>query len=136
MRGYSLLLMTLAFGPLALIAGCSRTHAQVSGRVVENGQPYKHTGEMVQLVMSCDAPSVTVAATVQPDGTFKFFGTEGKGLSAGKYKLGINSDVESAPGVAKRIRAALPQKSLMEIDLAGGESLNLTIDLTKHALTR
>jgi hypothetical protein len=137
-RGCRPALAAIALGPLLTVAaaGCARTHAKVSGRVVEDGRPYQHTGEMVQLVMTCAAPSLSVSATVQPDGTFKFYGTEGKGLPAGKYKIGIESDVESAPGVKKRIRGVAAQKSPMEIELAGGESVTLTIDLVRHTLTR
>lgn len=121
---------------LFLAAGCARTHARVSGHVVEDGQPYRHTGEMVQLVMTCDAPSQSVSATVHPDGTFKFYGTEGMGLLAGKYKIGLESDVESAPHVKKRVRNVSASKSPTEIDLAGGESVTLTIDLVKHTVSR
>jgi hypothetical protein len=137
-RRYRPALAAIALGPLLTFAaaGCARTHAKVSGRVVEDGQPYQPTGEVVQVVMTCAAPSVSVPATVQRDGTFKFYGTEGKGLPAGKYKIGIDSDVESAPGVKKRIRGVAAQKSPMEIELAGGESVTLTIDLVKHTLTR
>lgn len=131
-------LPALAFGPLLLFAaaGCGRTHAQVAGQVVEDGQPYRHTGEMVQVVMTCDDPSQSLMATVQPDGTFKFYGTEGRGLLPGKYKVGVESDVEGAPGLKRRIRGVAPQKSPMELDLAGGDSVTVTIDLVKHSLTR
>jgi hypothetical protein len=137
MHGYRSAL-TVAFGLVLMFAatGCAPTHAQVSGRVVEKGAPYQHTGEMVQIVMTCDTPSQWLTATVQPDGTFKFYGTERKGLLPGKYKVGIASDVESAPGVKQRIHAVSPQKSPMEIDLAAGESVILTIDLVSHTLTR
>jgi hypothetical protein len=130
-------ILAVALGAVALLsAGCSRTHARVSGRVVEDGQPYQHTGEMVQVVMTCDNPSQAVTATVQNDGTFKFYGTEGKGLLAGKYKIGLESDVESVPGVKKRVRNVSAAKSPMEIDLAGGEAVTLTIDLIKHTVSR
>lgn len=117
---------------LAVSGGCSGRHAAVSGRVVEDGQPYQHTGEMVNVLMVGDAHSLS--ASVQSDGTFKFYGTENKGLVAGRYKIGIASDVESAPGVKKRIKDVSPEKSGMEIELAGGSSATLVIDLVKHTV--
>lgn len=130
-----LLCLTAVAVPL-LAGGCSPTHAQVSGRVVEDGKPYTHTGEVVQVVLACDAPSVSVTATVQDDGTFKFYGTEGKGLPAGKYRVGFDSDTERVPDVKKRVREVSPQGSPMEVELAGGESVSLTIDLTKRTVSR
>jgi hypothetical protein len=131
------LLLALATVPLAVAAvGCSPTHAQVSGRVVEGGKAYTHTGEVVQIVMACDAPSVSVTATVQEDGTFKFYGTEGKGLPAGKYRIGFDSDTERVPHVVKRVREVSPQASSMEIELAGGATVSVTIDLTNRTVSR
>ena len=57
-------------------------------------------------------------------------------LVAGRYKIGISSDVESAPGVKKRIKDVSPEKSGMEVELAGGSSATLVIDLVKGAVQR
>ncbi len=116
------------------LCGCGGSHAAVSGKVVEDGKSYQHTGENINIVMA--GPSHTLSATVQKDGSFKFYGTENKGLKPGKYKIGISSDVEGAPGVKKRVKDVEPEKSNMEVELAGGESISLTIDLVKQTASK
>lgn len=125
----SVLCLTL---PL-LAVGCS-THAQVTGKVVEDGKPYQDTGESVILTFIHDETKVSLQTGVQPDGTFKVYGSENKGLLPGKYKIGIEGDVEGKPGVKRRVKDISPDASGLEVDLAAGQHLSLTIDIIKRSM--
>ena len=133
--------MTTTLRTAALVAalvagGCGPRYARVSGTAVEDGRPYQATGEAVQILLTCDSPSQSQSASVKPDGTFKFYGPEGRGLMPGKYKLGISSDTERAPGTKKRVREVSPEKSSLELDLSDASEAVLTIDIIKQTMTR
>jgi hypothetical protein len=62
------------------------------------------------------------------------YGPNNEGLPPGKYKVGYYSDIEG--GKRKRIKDLPPEKSSLELDLAGGDRVNLTVDLVKGTMTR
>jgi hypothetical protein len=118
---------------LPVVAGCGRV-AHVSGRVVEDGKPYTPTDEMVALTFTRAEPALSLSVSVQKNGTFVVYGPETEGLPPGKYKVGYYSDVEG--GRKKRIKNLTPEKSSLELDLSGGDRVNLTVDLVKGTMTR
>src|SRR5262249_20866658 len=123
------------FGLLLLptLAGCARV-SHVSGRVVEDGKPYTPTDEYVGLSFTRAEPALSVSVSIQKDGSFVVYGPEGEGLPPGKYKVGYYSDIEG--GKKKRIKDLTPDKSSLELDLAAGDRVNITVDLVKGTMTR
>jgi hypothetical protein len=125
----------LLFGLLlAGAAGCSQV-AHVSGVVVEDGKPYAPTDEMVALQFVREGGGLKVAVSVQKDGSFVVYGPNGKGLPPGKYKVGYYSDVEGGKA-RKRIKDLPADKSPLELDLAAGSSVSVTVDLVRGTLTK
>jgi hypothetical protein len=119
---------------LPAVAGCARV-AHVSGRAVEDGQPYQQTDEMVALTFTrLEPPSMTLSVSLQKDGSFVVYGPEREGLPPGKYKVGYYSDIEG--GRKKRIKDLKPDQSTLELDLPAGTRVNITVDLVKGTLTR
>src|SRR5262245_39133794 len=118
---------TLLSGLLGLLlvstlTGCGAKTARVSGRVVENDQPFQaQAGEQVSIVFSCQDPSIVMPVSVQPDGTFTVYGPDGDGLPPGKYKVGILSDTEGPGGGTsvkkKRVRDLNADDSSLDLDL-------------------
>jgi hypothetical protein len=115
-------------------AGCSRV-ARVSGRVVEDGQPYAATDEMVALVFTRVDSSMKLSVSVQKDGSFVVYGPNNEGLAPGKYKVGYYSEIDGDKS-RKRIKDLPADKSTLELDLAAGDSVYLTIDLVKGTMTK
>lgn len=123
------------FGLLLLpaLAGCGGV-SHVSGQVVVDGKPYTPTDEMIALVFAREDSTMSVSVSIQKDGSFVVYGPNNEGLPPGKYKVGYYSDTDG--GKKKRIKAVTPDKSSMELDLAGGAKVNITIDLIKGTMTR
>jgi hypothetical protein len=121
----------LLFGSLLALTGCARV-AHVSGKVVEDGKPYTATDEMIALVFQRDDGSLNVSVSIQQDGSFVVYGPDNEGLPPGKYKLGYYSDIEG--GRKKRIKDLSPETSALELDLAAGDRVNLTVDLVKGTI--
>jgi hypothetical protein len=118
---------------LPTLAGCAKV-AHVSGRVLEGGQPYKPTDEMVALLFTRLESSMTLSVSIQKDGTFVVFGPSNEGLPPGKYKVGYFSDIEG--GRRKRIKDLPTDKSSLELDLAAGDKVRITVDLLNGTMTR
>ncbi|MFO0810732.1 MAG: hypothetical protein U0746_19050 [Gemmataceae bacterium] len=131
MRHSKSLIVLVALLPLA---GCAKV-GHVSGTVVEDGQPYQQTDEMVALTFTrIEAPSISVSVSVQKNGSFVVYGPNNEGLPPGKYKVGYYSDIEG--GRKKRIKDMKPDKTPLELDLAAGDRVKITVDLAKGTLTR
>jgi hypothetical protein len=116
------------------VSGCAKV-AYVSGKVVENGEPYTPTAEMVALVFARTDTATRFSVSVQKDGSFVVYGGEGKGLPPGKYKVGYYSEVEGSRA-KKRIKDLPAEKSALELELAAGNSVTLTIDLVRETMTK
>jgi hypothetical protein len=76
-----------------------------------------------------------VSVSVQKDGSFVVYGGEGKGIPPGKYKVGYYSEVEGNRA-RKRIKDLPAESSPLELDLAAGNSVSLTIDLMQGTMTK
>jgi hypothetical protein len=126
------LLACLALLPGA--GGCARV-AYVSGRVLEDGKPYAPTDEMVALQFARVDSSMKLSVSVQKDGSFVVYGPSEKGVPPGKYKVGYYSEVEGDKS-RKRIKDLPADKSPLELDLAAGKSVSLTIDLVRGTMTK
>src|SRR5262245_66632553 len=107
---------------LPALSGCGQV-AHVSGVVVEDGQPYTPTEEMVALLCARDEPAMTISVTVQPDGSFTVYGPNNEGLPPGKYRVGYYSDVEG--GRKKRIKNLPAESSSLELELGRGDRVRL-----------
>lgn len=134
MPGKSRLLILAGLLLLPALGGCSRV-GHVSGKVVEDGKPYQATDEMVALLFAREDGSMVISTTVQPDGSFVVYGPNNEGLPPAKYKVGYYSDIEGGRG-RKRIKDLKPEASSLELELAAGDRVNLTIDLVKGTMTR
>ena len=133
MRPVNRLAFLVVLALLPALAGCARV-AHVSGTVVEDGKPYAPTDEMVALVFYRVDSSMPVPVSLQPDGSFTVYGPNNEGLPPGKYKVGYYSDTEG--GRKKRIKDLRAEKSALELDLAAGDRVRLTIDIVKGTMER
>jgi hypothetical protein len=116
------------------ITGCARV-AHVSGRVIEDGKAFTPTQEMIALVFARVEPPMRVSVSVQKDGTFVVYGPNNEGLPPGKYKVGYYSEVEGNKAT-KRIKDLPADKSSLELDLAAGNSVEITVDLVRGTMTK
>jgi len=84
---------------IAICLGCAGCGGgpplqKAKGQVLVNGKNYQVGGrEQLQVIFYPDVatPNTTYPATVQPDGSFETMGMDGKGIPAGKYRVGITS---------------------------------------------
>jgi hypothetical protein len=130
-NGRAILLgLLLLFG----ITGCARV-AHVSGRVIEDGKPFTPTQEMIALVFARVDSPMRLSVSVQKDGTFVVYGPNNEGLPPGKYKVGYYSEVEGNKAM-KRIKDLAADKSSLELDLAAGNSVEITVDLVRGTMTK
>lgn len=125
---------------LLTTTGCDRK-AHVTGSVLEDGKPYRHTVEQVDITMTCDNPGINISTSVQENGTFNFYGPNGDGLPPGKYKIGYFSDIDDKYASLgntekKRIKDLSADKSSLEIEVAAGEKVDLVLDLVKQTMEK
>jgi hypothetical protein len=118
---------------LLFLVGCGG-NAHVSGVVLEDGQPYKETAEMVALTFTRIDGAMSISASIQKDGRFVVCGPNNDGLPPGKYKVGFYSDIEGGRG-KKRIKDLKPDASSLEIDLPPGKRQSIVLDLSKASMS-
>lgn len=67
---------------------------KAKGQILVNGKNYR-VGAREQLLVifypDVESPNTTYPAEVQPDGSYETIGMEGRGIPAGKYRVGITS---------------------------------------------
>lgn len=115
------------------LAGCGDNLTRVTGRVVENGEPYRLAdGEAIQIDFSTADeayPPLNLNAFVARDGTFAVDMNDGtgKGLPAGKYKVRLDREGTT---LNKKPSDKL-FKDAYVLEVGKGNSPRLTVDLAK-----
>jgi hypothetical protein len=127
----------LAVLAAALLTGCGdRGLVRVTGQVVENGEPVRLSdGESVQVdFQTADGayPPLALGAYARPDGGFAIDMNDGtgRGLPPGKYKVRLNGEGTS---VKKKVNPKLFKEGIT-LEVEGGASLHLTVDLAKGTI--
>jgi len=133
------LLLVLA---VAVIFGCgqSRDTVRVNGQLVKDGNPYTAnlSGKepetfVVDFVGTVKERSYRFAATIDPSGSFRVAGTDGRGIPRGQYKIAVlHSGFLGAGGDRFGARFA-EEKTPLVVDLK--ENARLTIDVGAGTVT-
>jgi hypothetical protein len=114
------------------LTGCGGNAVRVTGRVVENGQPYRPgKAAQVELTFFSADPPLAFLAFLNADGTFAAEGADGKGLPPGTYKVALSS-----PGGSVFRGQFTRENTPLTVELAPNSTVDLTIDVGKKTLTR
>ncbi len=114
------------------LTGCGGGGSTVNGTATKGGKPFAATeGDQVSIVLTQDGGSASGTGAVGADGTFKISGSDGKGLPAGKYKVGLT--IYHATPVDPKKPTPPPRiidtKETWEV---GGANTTFALDLDKY----
>ena len=132
---FSAIFMALA---VSALSGCGGNLAQVTGQVVENGEPVGLAdGETVQIDFSTADnayPPLALAAYAKGDGSFVVDMNDGtgRGLTPGKYKVRLNGE---GTALKRKVNARL-FKEPVTIEAVRGTPVRLTIDIAKGTISQ
>jgi hypothetical protein len=131
----------LAVATALFAAGCGGDAVRVTGRLVQDGQPYAVDLQVAQpdtlavdFVGTVGGTRYLFPATMKSDGTFSVAGSNKAGIPRGQYKITVlHSGFEGAGGDRFKGRYTAEQTPLT-VDIT--ENTDLTIDLGTGTVTK
>jgi hypothetical protein len=122
----------------ACAVGCGPRNAQITGLVVDGGQPVlarPGAPEPPLVTFVCKEAQLTGTCGLGPtDGRFTVYAPDGRtGLPAGRYKIGFLYGNAKTPKTGTDFSV---DESPIELTLEAGQVLEVTIDVGKRTLTK